>query len=145
MSEAVIYLCGPINGCTDAEANDWRSLVKSLLPEYECLDPMRRDYRGREHEDGIAAEIVNGDTQDVKACDVLLAFCPKPSVGTSMEILFGNYILGKAVLTIVPEGAPLSPWLKHFSKVITKTEREACDWIRANYPPGWKRPRYATC
>lgn len=44
-----IYLCGPINGCTDDECNDWRSAIKhDWWVEQYChrtIDPMRRDYR----------------------------------------------------------------------------------------------------
>lgn len=51
-----VYLCDPINGCTDDEATTWREKAKGLLQSkdpsamnnYMCVDPMRRDYRGRE-------------------------------------------------------------------------------------------------
>lgn len=48
----IIYLAGPINGCTDAQANDWRTEAKRIAAErgHTCLDPMARDYRGRESE-----------------------------------------------------------------------------------------------
>ena len=123
-----VYLCGPINGCTDAECNDWRELVKMMLTG-ETINPMRRDYRGRELEDGIDREIVRGDMEDCLDADVLLAFHPKPSSGTDMEIFYVSFVLKKPVVTIIPEGAPLSPWVKRFSTIIFKTEREACDWI----------------
>src|SRR5262249_50278719 len=79
-----VYLCGPINGCTDAEAKDWRNAVKRHFPD--ALDPMRRDYRGKEAES--YREIVELDKRDVEAADVILVNYDKPSVGTSMEILW---------------------------------------------------------
>jgi hypothetical protein len=87
----IFYLGGPINGCTDEEANGWRSAVKPLIEAagHDWIDPMARDYRGREMEPGIAAEIVENDKDDILRSDVLLMNCPKPSVGTSMEVLFG--------------------------------------------------------
>jgi hypothetical protein len=129
-----VYLIGPINGCTDAEANDWRSLMKSLLPGYTILDPMRRDYRGREMEPGIAGEIVGGDLDDCEACDVAVAFRPKPSDGSAMEQFYCHRDLGKPVVAIVPAGVTPSPWTVHFSTVRVATEREAADWIKANHP-----------
>lgn len=114
-----IYLGGPINGCTDEEANGWRSAVKSKLVAYgwEAIDPMVRDYRGREMEPGIAAEIVENDKADIEGADVLLMNCPKPSVGTSMEVLYG-YTLGKRVICVIPPGSTPSPWLVYHAEVI---------------------------
>lgn len=114
-----VYLGGPINGCTDEEANGWRDAVK---PEIEArghswIDPMDRDYRGREMEPGIAQKIVDGDKSDIADADVLLMNCPKPSVGTSMEIMLG-YIQGqdgpapKTIVAVIPDdGREPSPWL----------------------------------
>ena len=45
-----VYLCGGINGLTDGECNDWRTMAKEQIKGHEFLDPMRRDYRGREAE-----------------------------------------------------------------------------------------------
>lgn len=114
-----VYLGGPINGCTDEEANGWRGEVKRFLQRHqiEWLDPMDRDYRGREMEAGIAAEIVQGDKQDIRESDVLLMNCPKPSVGTSMEVLYGSQ-LGKRVICVVPEDHTPSPWLAHHADKI---------------------------
>lgn len=113
-----VYLGGPINGCTDEEANGWRSDVKALLDaaRIDHLDPMRRDYRGRELEPGVAAEIVIGDKEDIDECDVLLMNCPKPSYGTAMEILYG-FDRGKRVIAVLPEGATPSPWVLYHAEV----------------------------
>lgn len=108
-----VYLGGPINGCTDDEANGWRTEAKALIETrgHEWVDPMRRDYRGREMEPGIADEIVRGDLEDINECDLLLMACPKPSVGTSMEVFHGASV-GKRVVAVVPDdGRDPSPWL----------------------------------
>ena len=39
----VVYLCGPIQDCTDSECKDWRIAATAKFPH--SLDPMRRDYR----------------------------------------------------------------------------------------------------
>ena len=41
-----IYLAGPMAGCSDSEANDWRDYVtEKLQNDFNILSPMRRDYR----------------------------------------------------------------------------------------------------
>jgi nucleoside 2-deoxyribosyltransferase len=103
-----LYLAGPINGCTDQEANGWRSAVKQLHPD--CLDPMDRDYRGVE--DANVADIVEKDKQDIFSSDVVLVYFEKPSVGTSMEVLFA-WERGIPVVIINKSGKGLSPWLQY--------------------------------
>lgn len=120
-----IYLCGPINGRTDADCRNWREQVKASWISGETLDPMRRDYRGRELEPGIAAEIVAGDLEDLHNCDALLAFVDKPSFGTAMEIFYVKHDLKKPVVVIDATGLPLSPWLVHHADVIVATVDEA--------------------
>ena len=129
-----VYLCGPINGCTDEECTDWRELCKGLLYTFsETIDPMRRDYRGREGD--FSREIVSLDKVDVAQCDVILASCPKPSVGTSMEILLG-WQQGKLVVVVVPDGATINPWLTEHSHTVVTTYKEACAYIE-----GWSATR----
>ena len=114
-----VYLGGPINGCTDEEANGWRQIVTPIFEAagHICFDPMVRDYRGREDE--AVVEIVENDKKDIQSSDVLFMFCPKPSVGTSMEVFYG-YLLAKYVIVVVPEGAPVSPWLSYHANEIYK-------------------------
>jgi hypothetical protein len=113
-----VYLGGAINGCTDEEANGWRTEAKIILGEhgFDWRDPMDRDYRGRELEPGVAAEIVEGDKRDIRECGVLLFNCPKPSWGTGMEIHFGHGE-GKRQQLVLPEGVAPSPWLLHHGQV----------------------------
>lgn len=123
----VVYLGGPINGCTDEEAKGWRERAKPLLEDkgYLTIDPMVRDYRGREMEPGIAGEIVTGDKEDISRSDILLMSCPKPSVGTSMEVYYGHDI-GVRVICVLPDGAAVSPWLKyHATELFFGSEEEA--------------------
>ncbi|RYG85081.1 MAG: hypothetical protein EON59_12960 [Alphaproteobacteria bacterium] len=106
-----IYLCGPINGCTDEECKDWRAYVASKW-QGRCIDPMVRDYRGREAE--AFREIVELDKIDVAQSDVILVNYDKPSVGTSMEILYA-WQLGKLVVVVCSADAVISPWLRYHS------------------------------
>lgn len=129
----IVYLCGPINGCTDSEANDWRTYAKENL-KCETLDPMRRDYRGRELEPGIAAEIVDGDKADLKSCDIVLANCPKSSWGTAMELRMASAELGKRVVVVLPQDVIPSPWLIQHSDIILRSMADAVRWIN-----GWSK------
>ncbi len=120
-----VYLCGPINGCTDEECNNWRELAKASL-KCDTLDPMRRDYRGREDE--CVREIVELDKIDVTNSEVLLVSYDKPSVGTSMEILYA-WEQGKMVITVARPDARISPWLRYHSHFIFNTFEEAFGFI----------------
>ena len=88
---------------------------------------MRRDYRGRELEFGIAAEIVNGDIQDIKECDAMLVYYDKPSVGTSMEMRMAFAELGKKVFLVNKSDSPLSPWLVRHCDAIYESLDDAIE------------------
>lgn len=119
-SVSVIYLCGPINGRSNAEAKTWRSFVKKNWLG-QCVDPMRRDYRGKELDPGVAASIVAGDLADIDECDVVLAFFDGGSfVGSSMEIFYAKHVLHKPVVVVNASGKPLSPWLIYHADDVTK-------------------------
>jgi hypothetical protein len=124
-----IYVAGPINGATDAEANDWRSAVKESAGSWaDVLDPMRRDYRGREDES--VKEIVLGDKADIERSDYVIAYCPKPSVGTSMEVLL-CWDQCIPCFVVVPDGVPVSPWLRFHATDVVPTVADALLRIRA--------------
>jgi nucleoside 2-deoxyribosyltransferase len=117
-----VYLCGPINGRSDDDCKGWREYAKERIAD--TLDPMDRDYRGRELEPGIAAEIVENDKLDIQASDVLLVYYDKPSVGTSMEVYMAHG-MGKRVVVVDKSGKPLSPWLMYHSHEVYKSLDEA--------------------
>jgi len=122
----IVYLCGPINGCTDEEAKDWREAAKKRLPRH--IDPMKRDYRGREAE--CYREIVDLDKIDVERSEVILVNYDKPSVGTSMEILHAWNHRIPVVVVCRPE-AVISPWLRYHSTKIVHSFEDAFAWIEA--------------
>lgn len=122
------YLCGPIAGCTDEECKDWREAAKKLYPD--AIDPMRRDYRGREGE--CVKEIVELDKKDIDECDCLLVNHPKPSVGTSMEVLYA-WQQGKFIVVVCPKGVSQSPWMVYHSNIIVNTFDEAYKILNVFY------------
>jgi nucleoside 2-deoxyribosyltransferase len=119
-----VYLCGPINGCTDEECKDWRELVKTKWPD--TIDPMRRDYRGKEDES--VKQIVELDKIDIMNCVVVLVNYDKPSVGTSMEILYA-FERGKFVVIVADHGTRISPWLRYHSHAIVGSFAAAIRFI----------------
>ena len=81
-----VYLAGPIFQCKDHECIDWRKEARRKLGGFEIIDPMERDYRGSTDEN--YKRIVEVDKALIDKCDILLVNHFKPSVGTSMEILY---------------------------------------------------------
>lgn len=128
--KGLIYLCGAIFGLSDAECNNWRSAVKRNWGAAFCLDPMRRDGRGREQQEGVVAEIVEGDKLDIMQCAGLIVYYDQPSVGTSMEILFA-WEQGKPIALVNASGKPdqeLSVWLRYHCTVFADI-RSALDFL----------------
>ena len=127
--QLTVYESGPIANCTDDEAMGWREYVKSKAPEIKWLDPMVRDCRHVQH---LSQEqtnwIVTGDKADIDASDALLVYAPFPSCGTSMEVM---YAYGrKPIITVVPPGAFLSPWLDYHSTSIYDDLNIAISWFK---------------
>ena len=174
MTKTRIYLCGPIAGCSDAEAHDWRDWVKEQVEDKwiddkgvntkigdyppnagakfyagwaECLDPMRRDYRGagladkneRGMPDWVVKEIVELDKIDIQESNVLLGDLSsnKKMVGSNMEVIYA-WTIGKLVVLVLPKGAPVSPWHKYHSHKIVNTLQEALDYIHHG---NWRREK----
>lgn len=122
----MIYLCGPINGRSDDDCTTWREQAKALIGADRCLDPMRRDYRGREAE--CINEIVQLDKRDINHSEALIVFFDRPSVGTSMEVLFA-WGGGVPVVVIDASDKPLSPWLVYHSTAVVRSVEEAVAWV----------------
>src|SRR5687768_14416139 len=120
-----IYLAGPINGCTDAECKDWRQWFRGNIgiAGVEWLDPMRRDYRGTENM--RYREIVILDKRDIASCNFLVVMYSKPSVGTSMEILFAWERDIPILLINASRQGELSPWLKYHATAIVDSMEAA--------------------
>ncbi len=108
--KVIVYLAGPID-------DDWRDDITTRLTRlgHIAKSPMVRDYRGNEEDS--ADEIVSSDKADIDASEVIIAYCPKPLVDTSMEVLYA-WERGRRVVVYVPFGAKVSPWLRYHSHVI---------------------------
>ena len=120
-----VYLGGAINGCTDSECNDWRERAIERLGSIETINPMVRDYRGVEQVK--FKEIVEFDKQDIDKSDILLISYLKPSVGTSMEILYGWE--RKKTIYLFTDQENLSPWLLYHTTRIFENLEDAIGYV----------------
>ena len=108
MSNIHVYMAGPITGCTNGEANDWRATFGDALytasvkahpvghrligvSPLRC-EPIIGEVYAPEYNDnqfGHPQVIAAKNQEDVRRCDVTFAFLPSgnpPSVGTLQEI-----------------------------------------------------------
>jgi len=95
-----VYLAGPIDGTTEDEAKQWRSDVSTMLEAHNikgisplrCEPPIDGVYDAKESIQqndkrfGTARAIGGKNFFDVQNCDMVLAYMPKISVGTVIEI-----------------------------------------------------------
>ena len=132
------YLCGGINGLSDSDCRDWREVAKGLL-KTETLDPMRRDYRGKEDE--AVNEIVFGDLEDITQCGFLLVNATRPSWGTAMEIVYGA--IGERYIVAFVGDSRVSPWLRFHCNEIVRTVEEAVAVINEQFDRITKAPAAA--
>src|SRR4051812_37977168 len=100
MKKPIIYLSGPIDNCTDDECMEWRRVLKSLYNDhYDFLDPTDRDFREPGYGVKHGRLIVQFDKIDIVRSDVVLVNFQRPSIGTSMEIIYAHQ-LGKLVVIV---------------------------------------------
>jgi nucleoside 2-deoxyribosyltransferase len=97
-----VYLAGP------PYAEEYRRRATELATGagWEVVDPMRRDFRGRT--EGREAEIVEGDLEEIRSCDAVLAAFTAPDEGTAMEAWYAHE-QGKRVIAYTG-GTPAHPW-----------------------------------
>jgi nucleoside 2-deoxyribosyltransferase len=128
-----VYLCGPMAGCTDEEAGDWRKAATVHLNSFgiTTLDPMDRDYRYTSYGDdpeSVLPQLVEEDKIDIEMSDVVLVNFTKPSTGTAMEIILA-WQKQKRVIVVNPNGLQLSPWVHYHSHKIYNSMHAAYDHI----------------
>lgn len=120
----MVYLAGPIAGCTGVEATDWRQYASRALHDryIETLDPMRSKHflstvkisndfneyamRGAFY---TSKGIMTRDHTDVMRCDALLVNLlgtTKPSLGTVMELAWAYAYKKPVVVAIEESGNP---------------------------------------
>lgn len=131
--QPLIYLSGPISGCTPEEARGWRRRAEQLLSPLGTLDPCRRNYQWSVLDPHLANAIVAGDKEDIDRSTMLLVHVDRPSVGTAMEV---HYAAMRGIPRILVNRAGgswlLSAWYVHHATAIHDTLEAACESIRAS-------------
>ena len=151
----IVYLAGPIAGCSWDSAIDWRKWATKRLPECDVLPPMRGNEflkeiddlgTGEDHmnvvqtaardavERAIVSQhaIVGRDIWDVKMADMLLVnLLPSidtgiASIGTCFELAWAYMLHKPAVVAMQESGNPNShPFPREAAYVIVDTLEEA--------------------
>jgi nucleoside 2-deoxyribosyltransferase len=90
-----IYLAGPIAGCTEGEAKDWRAYVNTKLEAINCVgvSPLRCEpLIGARYElsyqdplFGQPKSIIAKNFLDLRRCDMTLAYFPVPPESKALE------------------------------------------------------------
>jgi nucleoside 2-deoxyribosyltransferase len=128
------FISGPIQGMENEQS--YREAIGKICFRlgYETVDPWLREkaiYRGDEQcwwTKVPVAGFVERDLKDIEKCDVLIAYLPKLSAGTCME-LFHAKRKGKLVITISGMDA-LSPWIMVHSDRILRSIEELEDALK---------------
>jgi nucleoside 2-deoxyribosyltransferase len=118
-----IYLSGGIKDFKYYEQHEWRNFAKDKLCHI-CIDPTT--YEGETTE-----ELVELDKSYIDKSDALLVFFIRPSVGTSMEILYA-YERNIPVYVVNEANRDLSPWMIYHAKKIFNTLKEACECLNSS-------------
>jgi len=128
-----VYLCGPIKDLSLKEASDWRQKARLDLIDYDCLDPMRRNFK--DHELQSRNEIVQLDKADIIEADILLVNATKPSWGTAMEVMFAH-IHHKVIIAFAGLDCgmkTLSPWLAYHATRVFISMEDAVEYIKKQF------------
>jgi len=119
-----VYLAGP------PAADDYRSEAAALVGAagWTAVDPFRRDYRGQTH--GKEAQIVEGDLEDIRSCDAVLADFSAPDEGTAMEAWYAHGI-GKRIV-VYTAGREPHPWTVYVADALCAELSDAVEAISSD-------------
>jgi hypothetical protein len=67
----------------------------------------------------LARQIVHEDLQAIRDSNVIVAFMPEPSIGTSMEIFWANCIIDMPIIILTDM---VHPWLMCSGQIVKTTE-----------------------
>ncbi|MCS7139424.1 MAG: nucleoside 2-deoxyribosyltransferase [Nitrososphaerota archaeon] len=120
-----VFISGPIQGMEHNQ--EYRARIRRLLESrgYEVIDPWEREkvfYRASREDwwkNVPPREFIERDLRDVERCDALIAYLPRLSAGTCMELFYAK-LKGKKVVSIIEFDNP-SPWITLHSDVILRS------------------------
>jgi len=118
------FISGPIQGMEKRQG--YREAIKRICIRcgYTPIDPWQREkilYRATEPNWWTKVppkDFIKRDLEDIEKCDVLIAYLPKLSAGTCMELFYAK-MKGKQTICICKLKNP-SPWITAHSDIIIK-------------------------
>lgn len=125
-----VYLSGPMPNVLSGSNRFWREKIKKeLCEEYEILDPT--DKFGKAFD---PFTIVAEDLSMIDGCNFMLAFIPKVTIGTSMELFYAK-AENKPIVLVDNCGIIFHPWVRFCTgdKFITDSLDKAINLIRLNF------------
>jgi len=122
------FISGPIQGVETEQS--YRDFIREICIRcgYEPVDPWQREkviYAGTEPgwwNRVPAADFIRRDLKDIEKCDVLIAYLPRLSAGTCMELFYAK-LKGKKTIYVCQIENP-SPWVVVHSDMILKRIEE---------------------
>ncbi|MGQ9531154.1 MAG: nucleoside 2-deoxyribosyltransferase [Candidatus Bathycorpusculaceae bacterium] len=122
-----IFISGPIQ-CMEKDQS-YRQTIREICVRCgsETIDPWEREriiYRGTEPgwwNNVPASDFIRRDLEDIEECDVLVAYLPKLSAGTCMELFYAK-LKGKKTICICQIENPSSWIIVHSDILIRKIE-----------------------
>jgi len=122
------FISGPIQGMETKQ--HYRKFISEICKNcgLEPVDPWEREkilYRGTESDWWVnvpVKDFIRRDLEDIENCEVLIAYLPKLSAGTCMELFYAK-LKGKKTICICQLENP-SPWIIAHSDIIIKHIKE---------------------
>jgi len=131
-----IFISGPIQGMEKDQS--YREIIRETCKRhgFKPIDPWMREkilYRVGNAPRNRGSKFFNfikRDLEDIERCDILVAYLPRLSTGTCMELFYAK-LKGKKTVTICEIENP-SPWITAHSDVILRRIEELDEYLKKN-------------
>jgi hypothetical protein len=132
-----IYIAGIMQGSRkdqDIQVQDYRQIIHDAVkiqhPDAEIVDPFSLFPDSVDYDDRRAKQVLFEMAVEAGASDILIAYLPKASMGTALEIIRA-YDNGKIIISISPME---KNWLiRAVSAKIFPSLDEFCTWARQTH------------
>jgi len=132
-----VFVSGPIQGMEMEQR--YRDVIREICVRcgLEVVDPWEREkiiYRGTEEgwwNNVPVADFIRRDLEDIERCGVLVAYFPRLSAGTCMELFYAK-LRGKRTISICEINNP-SPWILVHSDTIIRSIDELENALRKEF------------
>jgi len=129
-----VFISGPIQGMEEDQS--YRDVIREICKRYgfEPVDPWLRENVIYRTEDAHWTwkeepfDFIRRDLEDIESCDILIAYLPRLSAGTCMELFYAK-LMGKQTITICKIKNP-SPWIIAHSDIILRRIEDLEDCLK---------------